>query len=152
MDIINMTIRKAKTDDIEIIVNNNILLALESEKKSIDYDTVYNGVKSMIMDSNKGFYLVFERSNKIIGQLMITFEWSDWNDKSIWWIQSVFVDKSNRRTGVFNDLIRYIKVMAKNYKVKNLKLYVHKKNINAKKVYEKLGMMKEPYDIYKLDL
>ena len=147
-----MTIRKAKTDDIEIIVNNNILLALESEKKSIDYDTVYNGVKSMIMDNNKGFYLVFERNNKIIGQLMITFEWSDWNDKSIWWIQSVFVDKSNRKIGVFNDLIRYIKLMAKNYKVKNLKLYVHKKNINAKKVYEKLGMLKEPYDIYKLDL
>jgi ribosomal protein S18 acetylase RimI-like enzyme len=147
-----MTIRKAKIDDIDIIVNNNISLALESEKKSIDYDTVYNGVKSIIKDSNKGFYLVFERNNKIIGQLMITFEWSDWNDKSIWWIQSVFVDKSNRRIGVFNDLIRYIKVMAKNNKVKNLKLYVHKKNINAKKVYEKMGMSKEQYDIYKLDL
>jgi N-acetylglutamate synthase-like GNAT family acetyltransferase len=147
-----MKIRKAKKDDIEIIANNNVLLALESEEKFIDYSTVYNGVKSIIEDYNKGFFLVYERNNKIIGQLMITFEWSDWNDKYIWWIQSVYVDKSNRRIGVFNDLIKYIKKIAKNSKVKNLKLYVHKNNKNAKKVYEILGMSKIPYDIYKIDL
>ena len=40
-----MTIRKATKEDIEEISNNNILLAMESENKSINYDTVYKGVK-----------------------------------------------------------------------------------------------------------
>jgi len=145
-------IRKANKKDIEKITNNNLLLALESENKSIDYYTVYNGVKNLIDDETKGFYLVIEKNNRIIGQLMITYEWSDWNNKFIWWIQSVYVDKSNRKKGAFNNLMKSIKKLAKETDIKNLKLYVYRNNLNAIKVYERVGMSKEFYDIYKIDL
>lgn len=147
-----MNIRKATKKDIENISKNNILLALESENKSIEYDTVHNGVKNIIDDENKGFYLVFELNNKIVGQLMITYEWSDWYNKMNWWIQSVYIDKSNRRKGIFNYLIDYLKKLAFEKNISILKLYVYKKNLMAKKVYEKLGMNKALYDIYDIKL
>lgn len=147
-----MIIRKANKEDAEIIANNNLLLAFESENISIEYTTVYNGVKNVIEDDAKGFYLVFEKNNKIIGQSMITYEWSDWNNMFIWWIQSVYVDKSNRKRGIFNNLINHIKIMAKQNSIKILKLYVHKNNKNAKKVYGRIGMSKKSYDIYQIDL
>ena len=149
---LNVIIRKANKNDIEKITNNNLLLALESENKSIDYNTVYNGVKNLIDDETKGFYLVIEKNNKVIGQLMITYEWSDWNNTFIWWIQSVYVDKLNRKKGVFNNLIKSIKKLAKENDIKNLKLYVYKNNIDAINVYERVGMSKEFYDIYKIDV
>ena len=30
--------------------------------------------------------------NEVVGSLMITYEWSDWNNAMHWWIQSVYVD------------------------------------------------------------
>jgi ribosomal protein S18 acetylase RimI-like enzyme len=147
-----MIIRKAKIKDIENISKNNILLALESENKSIDFDTVYDGVKNIINDENKGFYLVFELNNKIIGQLMITYEWSDWYNKMNWWIQSVYIDELNRRKGIFNKLIDYLKKLAIEKNISVLKLYVYKKNLLAKKVYEKIGFNEALYDIYDIKL
>jgi N-acetylglutamate synthase-like GNAT family acetyltransferase len=147
-----MKIRKADKNDIEVIVKNNILLASETENLTIDYNTVFYGVKNIIEDDTKGFYLVFERNNSIIGQLMITYEWSDWNNKYMWWIQSVYVDKLFRKSGVFNALLNHIKKLAMKNNIKNLKLYVNKKNLIAKSVYNKIGMSKELYDIYKIEL
>jgi ribosomal protein S18 acetylase RimI-like enzyme len=145
-------IRKATKKDIEEITKNNILLSLESENKSIDYKIVYNGVKNLIEDKNKGFYLVVEINNKIVGQLMITYEWSDWYNNMNWWIQSVYINKSNRRKGIFNSLINYLKIFAVEKNISILKLYVYKNNLLAKEVYEKLGMNKELYDIYAIKL
>jgi len=141
-------IRKATKNDIQDITKNNILLALESENKSINCETAYRGVKNLIYDENKGFYLVGIINNRIVGQLMITYEWSDWYNKMNWWIQSVYVDKSHRQKGVFNDLIKYLKKCALEKNVYILKLYVFKNNLLAKEVYKKLGMKKELYDIY----
>ena len=147
-----MIIRKANVKDVKIITHNNLLLALESENKSIDYSTVYKGVKNIIDDKTKGFYLVIEKNNGIIGQLMITHEWSDWNNEFIWWIQSVYVDKSNRKNGVFTELIKELIKLAKENKIKKLKLYVYRNNLNAKIVYDKIGMSKELFDIYKMNV
>jgi GNAT superfamily N-acetyltransferase len=147
-----MKIRKANKYDIEVIANNNILLASETENIIIDFKTVYNGIKNVIEDKTKGFYLVYEINNNIIGQLMITYEWSDWKNRFIWWIQSVYVDESYRKKGVFTALIKQIKELAKKNNIKNLKLYVNKNNINAKKVYKGIGMSKDLYDIYKINL
>jgi len=147
-----MIIRIANNNDIEKIANNNLLLAIESENKTIDYSTVYDGVKNLINDKSKGFYLVFQKNKSIIGQLMITYEWSDWNNNFNWWIQSVYIDKSYRKKGVFTKLINYIKIIAKDNGVNKLKLYVYKSNNNAIIAYEKIGFEKEYFDIYQINL
>ena len=147
-----MNIRIGKINDASYIAKNNCLLAKESEDIDISYETTLMGVKNVITDSSKGFYLVAIENNAIIGQLMITFEWSDWRNKNIWWIQSVYINKKNRRKGIFNKMISYIKDEAKKNNVDTLRLYVYKSNINAIKTYKKIGMSKELYYIFKLNL
>ena len=147
-----MNIRKATTEDIEQITQNNINLAQESEHKKISYQQTKNGITSLITDPNKGFYLVIEHDNTIIAQLMITYEWSDWTNKNIWWLQSLYIKPEHRRQGYFNTLLAEIKKRAQQNHVSTLKLYVHKNNTNAVEAYQHLKMEKKPYDIYQLQL
>lgn len=38
-----------------------------------------------------------QENGKVVAQLMITLEWSDWRNGEVWWIQSVFVRADHRR-------------------------------------------------------
>ena len=76
--LIIMKIRNADIKDSKSIVENNLKLAKESENRIISYRTVLDGVRRVLSDGQKGFYLVAEENNEIIGQMMITYEWSDW--------------------------------------------------------------------------
>ncbi len=145
-----MQIRFATIKDAESIIQNNMLLAKESENESLDPSTVEQGVKTLLLHSEKGFYLVAEENNTIIGQLMITFEWSDWRNTTIWWIQSVYVNKGYRKRGVFSSLFNEVKKLAHKQHISLLRLYVHKENISAQNVYEKRNMNKGLYHFYEV--
>jgi len=147
-----MKIRAAKIGDAEAIATQNIFLAKESEHILLNPKTVLTGVKALLSDKKKGFYLVAEENDSIIGQLMITFEWSDWRNKPIWWVQSVYVQKEWRKKGVFTQLLDYIQQKARRQGVTFLRLYMHKQNKSALKVYEKTGWKQDPYMVYHLVL
>jgi ribosomal protein S18 acetylase RimI-like enzyme len=147
-----LLIRKAKLEDLERIVDFNIQMAKETEEKILEKNVAREGVKAVLTNELKGFFLLAEENKgekKICGQLMITSEWSDWRNKNIWWIQSVFVDKNYRNRKVFSKLFKSVTKMALSEKeVGGLRLYVEKHNDSAKQVYESLGMKKTPYEIY----
>lgn len=147
-----MLIRKARFEDWERIVNFNLQMAKETEGKILDENVVREGVKAVLGNRLRGFYLLAESdegANIIAGQLMITFEWSDWRNSNIWWIQSVYVDKKFRNKKVFSQLFNTVAEMALSEKsVGRLRLYVREDNNSAKQVYELLGMTKTPYEIY----
>lgn len=145
---INMKIRTAKREDAEAITAQNISLAEESENIILKPETVLAGVKALLSDKKKGFYLVAEENDTIVGQLMITVEWGDWRNKSIWWVQSVYVQKEWRKKGVFTKLLDYIRQKARKQGVAFLRLYAHKNNRSALHVYEKVGWRREPYVFY----
>jgi GNAT superfamily N-acetyltransferase len=147
-----MKIRTAKIGDAEAIRTQNISLAKESENILLDPETVLLGVKALLSDKNKGFYLIAEENDTIIGQLMITCEWSDWRNKSIWWVQSVYVQEEWRKKGVFTKLLDYIQQKARRQGVAFLRLYMHRQNRSAQRVYEKIGWKQEPYVVYRLPL
>ncbi len=147
-----MIIREATIDDAEKISKYNVLLAKESENLEISYDTTLNAVKKLISNSNKGFYLLAILDGKIIGQLMITFEWSDWSNKDFWWIQSVYVDKKYRKQGVFKNLLSEVKKLAKKSNVSQIRLYVYKENKKAINAYKSLDMKEKKYIIFETDL
>lgn len=147
-----MLIRKASLDDAEKIAKNNVMLALESENMEIEYETTLKGVKTLIKNGGKGFYIVAEYGGIIIGQLMVTYEWSDWRGADIWWLQSIYVNKEWRRKGVMKGLIEEVKRMAGERGVCELRLYVYRNNENAIRAYEKIGMKKLPYYIFSEDL
>ena len=83
---------------------------------------------------------------------MITFEWSDWRNGELWWLQSVFVDTEYRRRGVFTGLYRHIEKLARaNDLVRGLRLYVEEGNGPGKDVYSHLGMTHAGYQVYETE-
>src|SRR5262245_37358803 len=96
-----VTIRRGEPRDAPTIAEYNRRMAWETEHKHLDPDVLARGVGRVFADRAKGFYLVAEVTGEVVGQLMVTFEWSDWRDGWIWWVQSVYVRDDHRRTGVF---------------------------------------------------
>ena len=111
-----VSLRKAEIRDAPAIASFNVKMAAETEGKKLEPDVVLRGVKAVIKDPHKGFYLVAEIRNPecpIVGQLMVTFEWSDWRNRNFWWIQSVYVETEHRGRGIFGQLFRHLEEMAR---------------------------------------
>ena len=145
----NIKIRKGELKDAPAIAGLNLLMAKEVENKELDFETVIRGVKALAKDPHKGFYLVAESKGEIVGQLMVTLEWSDWKNQNYLWIQNVYVREDSRKQGIFSALYHHLKDMAHyKKKVAGLRLYVEVNNETAKQVYEVLGMHKPGYEIY----
>lgn len=129
-----------------------MLLAEESENERISYDITLEGVRNVISDASRGFYLIAEEGDTIIGQLLVTYEWSDWRNEQMWWLQSIYVGRAWRRQGVMRALLARVREMAEEEGVSLLKLYVHENNRNAMAAYEKSGMARAPYLIYEMKM
>lgn len=67
----------------------------------------------------------------VIGQLMITYEWSDWRASQIWWIQSVYVSEDRRRQGLFRSLYAHAKSESQKAGACGLRLYADNDNVKA---------------------
>jgi predicted GNAT family acetyltransferase len=144
-----MIIRKAKINDIKIIIDFQQIMAMETEKLVLDYENLNKGVKSVFDDRQKGIYYIAEENNKIIASLLTTYEWSDWRNKTIIWIQSVYVIPEYRKKSVFREMYSYIKnIVENNEEYAGIRLYVDKSNITAQKVYTSLGMNADHYTTY----
>ncbi len=144
-------VRLAKEKDIDYIVKFNKEMAFETEGITLSHQKLYDGVTAVFKDKNKGFYLVAESDGNLVGQALITFEWSDWRNAFFWWIQSVYVIPEYRRSGVLRSIFDQIKVISQqSSNVCGLRLYVEKNNFVAKKAYEKLGMKESHYDLYEM--
>ncbi|MGM0508882.1 MAG: GNAT family N-acetyltransferase [Fusobacteriota bacterium] len=142
-------IKEAQKEDLEDIVKNNFNMAYETENIKLDKEKLTLGVSKLIDDPQKGRYYVYKEDDQVLGQLMITTEWSDWRNGDIWWIQSVYVKKKYRDQGIFKKLYKKVEnIVNNNEKICGLRLYVEKENDLAKKVYEKMGMQKSYYEIY----
>lgn len=103
---------------------------------------------AVLRDPAKGAYFVAEAGAEIMGQLMITHEWSDWRNGDFWWLQSVFVRSDFRRRGVFRALFDFILAKAKQKgNVAGIRLYVEKNNDRALKAYERLQLKETHYDV-----
>lgn len=136
-----LVIRPAGFDDVETIVEFNIRLADESEDTALDAATLRDGVRRLFEDDSRGRYFVAMRDNRIIGQIMLTYEWSDWRNGQIWWIQSVYVHPDFRKQGVLRALYGHVERTARaNPDVVGLRLYVEEENERAQEAYRKLGM------------
>jgi GNAT superfamily N-acetyltransferase len=148
---VSLKIRRAHPSDWDIVTRFNVQLAAETEDIRLDPRRARIGVKAVLRDAHKGFYLVAERDGAVVGQLMITFEWSDWRNGWFWWIQSVYVALEHRRTGVIRALFERVRELAKRQNVCGFRLYVDKQNKSAQKVYAAMGMSRANYDFYQVE-
>ncbi len=144
--------RRAVPEDMESIVRFNAAIALETEGKVLDAEQLREGVAAMFKRHGLGFYCVAESSGRVVGQLMITTEWSDWRNSHYWWIQSVYVDTGHRRLGVYRTLHSFVVAEAREKGgVQGLKLYVDRDNKPAQSVYASLAMSHSHYDLWEID-
>jgi GNAT superfamily N-acetyltransferase len=141
-----ITIRDATLADAATIADNNSSMAMETEGRALAPDVIGPGVAALLGDPEMGRYWVAESAGQIVGQLMVTYEWSDWRNGGLWWIQSVYIAPDFRRQGVFSALYHHVESLAATEPdVCGLRLYVEDNNHRAQQTYEALGMVKPSY-------
>ncbi len=133
-------VRPASAIDAAAIVEFNRRLALETENLALDPAVLQAGVAKVLADPLRGRYFVADDGGEVIGQIMITYEWSDWRDGWIWWIQSVYVRDDRRKNGVFRSILEFIERLAEiDGNVAAMRLYVEKANHAAQRTYQRMG-------------
>ncbi|HEX5352990.1 MAG TPA: GNAT family N-acetyltransferase [Rhodanobacteraceae bacterium] len=141
----SITIRPAIVADVPFLVDCNVAMARETERKTLDQEVLTRGTRAVFDDPRCGFYLVAERDGKPAGCLLVTREWSDWRNGDWWWFQSVYVMPEARRGGVFRALYAEVERRARAAGAVGLRLYVERENARAQQTYRSLGMEEEPY-------
>ena len=136
------------TNDINAIAGFQVAMAMESEGTTLDLERVTRGVTMAMDNEAKGQYIVARCGGKVVGSLMLTREWSDWNCQWYWWIQSVYVEPRHRGKGVYRAMYERVKQMARNENVSQVRLYVDKTNNTAQHAYQHLGMTETHYLMY----
>jgi len=146
-DASEMTVRQAEPCHAGAIAAFNCALALESEGLRLDPARVRQGVGGGLARPEICRYYVALAGDRVVGQLMVTREWSDWRAGEFWWIQSVYVDPAWRGLGVFRRLYAHVEALARSAgEVCGLRLYVDRGN-TAMEAYRRLGMRTTDYAV-----
>jgi GNAT superfamily N-acetyltransferase len=148
----DIEIRPATAHDMEIIAANNAALALETEHRRLNAETVRAGVAAALADPSRGRYFVAEAHGRVVGQIMHTFEWSDWRNGCFWMIQSVYVAPEARGQGVFRRLFQHLRTIARaDPGVCGLRLNVERDNARAQRTYRGCGLVDSGYFVMEED-
>jgi GNAT superfamily N-acetyltransferase len=141
-----MEIRLATAGDLDSLVEFNQAMALETEGKHLNPEILRAGVASVFETDDKGFYVVAQVGDEIVGGLLVTFEWSDWRNGWFWWVQSVYIRTRYRGQSIYSRMYEFVKDLAAGRgNVCGFRLYVEKENEHAQRVYAKLGMIETYY-------
>lgn len=144
-----MIIRNAIHTDIVQIANFQVEMALETENFMLNPIEVRKGVEKFFDEPQLGRYLVAEMDEGLIACLLVQNEWSDWRNRMVWWIHSVYVHPDFRNQGVYRQMYQHLKnEVDANASIGGLRLFVDKRNVNAQEVYRKLGMTDEHYLLF----
>ena len=124
----------------------------EREGRRVTLGGLRKGIRSVLESGEHGRYLVAESGASVVGQLLLTYEWSDWRNGVFWWIQSVYVAPSARRRGVYQTLHKHVVLDARERgDVCGVRLYVEQDNRAAQAAYAGLGLTVTAYRIYEQD-
>ena len=146
------TIRLGRMEDADVVAEFNRAMAVETEGLTLDAERLLAGTRAIFADPAKGFYLVAEQGGRVVGQLLITYEWSDWRNGVFWWVQSVYVAPEARGRGVYRRLYEDVHRRAKEKgDVCGMRLYVERENEAAKRTYSRLGMSATVYEMWEED-
>ncbi len=141
--------RGATRHDVPVIVDFQQAMAHETEGVELDRDVCTRGVQAVVDNPSHGRYFVAETDGRVIASLLITYEWSDWRNGVVWWIQSVYVHPEMRNKRVYAGLYQHVqRIAADDDAVRGIRLYVDRRNTPAQEVYRRLGMNGEHYLVF----
>jgi len=141
--------REGVPSDANDIIDFQVAMARETEDFDLDRSITTEGVHAVFADPSHGRYFVAESGGRAVASLMITYEWSDWRNGMVWWIQSVYVVPEFRQRGVYAGLYAHVKAMVEaEPSIRGIRLYVDNRNRRAQEVYARLGMEGEHYRVF----
>lgn len=140
--------QRAGLDAAERLSAWNVAMALETEGIALDRDTAMKGAVAAINGEAGAWYVQAFVAGEVVGQCMITPEWSDWRNRRVWWFQSVYVPPAWRGRGIFRALYEHVVKEAREAGAGGLRLYVDRRNTRAQQVYRALGMDGSHYAVY----
>ena len=143
----DIRVRRATPADAATLADFNIAMARETEDHVLDPAVIGPGVRTAVTDATKCLYFVAEIGGRVVGQTMVTFEWSDWRNGDVWWLQSVYVHPDSRGRGVFRALHAEVERSARAAGAVGLRLYVWNANTRAQATYAKLGWADANYKV-----
>ena len=142
-------VNEAHFFDSEKIIDFQVLMAKETEDIDLTRQVVERGVKAVFDDPQKGKYYIAKINDDVIASLLTTFEWSDWRNGFVYWIQSVYVLPEYRQQGVFKKMYKHIQNQIVNSpNLIGIRLYVDSDNNPAQEVYTKLNMDGHHYRLF----
>jgi GNAT superfamily N-acetyltransferase len=147
-----VAVRPATAADVPFLVDCQLAMARETEGLELDPAVLAQGVDAVFRDPRKGCYWLAgapEDEDRLAGCLLTTYEWSDWRNRTVLWVQSVYVVPAARGQGVFRQLYEHLRSMVEGRPdLAGIRLYVDRRNAAAQYTYERLGMSREHYDLY----
>ena len=148
-----VVVRPARPDEADTLVAFQLDMARETEDLALEPDTVRAGVAAVFAQPRRGGYLVAEAPDaaggRLVGCLLTVPEWSDWRNGEVLWIHSVYVVPEARGRGIYRQLYRHLQErVRRDPGLRGLRLYVDKRNIDAQRAYERLGMTRDHYHLY----
>jgi len=151
-----LIVRLARPGDVDALVNFSAAMAIETEGRTLDTERLRRGTLAVLKSPARGFYLVAELPEGsltgVVGQLLVTYEWSDWRNATFWWIQSVYVHPNWRRHGVYRRMHESVLAQARaQEEVCGVRLYVEASNTVAQTVYRRVGLSPSPYQVFETD-
>lgn len=148
-----LEIRLATLADLPALIEGNQGVAFETEQLVLTETTLGPGIQAILEDRHKGMYWVASPLNgPVVGQTLITYEWSDWRNAPIWWLQSVYVWPHARGQGVFKALLAHIETEAKKAGARDIRLYADTTNQAAHRTYQQLGFSTGHYQVFEKPL
>jgi len=151
-----LIVRLARPGDVDALVTFSAAMAIETEGRTLDTERLRRGTLAVLKSPARGFYLVAELPEGsltvVVGQLLVTYEWSDWRNATFWWIQSVYVHPNWRRHGVYRRMHESVLAQARaQEEVCGVRLYVEASNTVAQTVYRRVGLSPSPYQVFETD-
>jgi ribosomal protein S18 acetylase RimI-like enzyme len=153
MGVEDIAIRPARVEDVETLTRFSAAMAWETEQRTLDTDRLRQGTLAVFERADRGtFYVAEHARGEVVGQCLITYEWSDWRNGQFWWIQSVYVHPQWRRRGVYRRLHEAVKHRAQSTPgVCGIRLYVEENNRLAQSVYGAMELHRATYQIWEVD-
>jgi ribosomal protein S18 acetylase RimI-like enzyme len=152
----NLLVRPAELGDLDRLIEFSTAMALETEGRSLECSRLRLGILGILTEPTRGFFRVAETPGRdgarVVGQMMVTYEWSDWRNATFWWIQSVYVTPECRRQGVYRAMHDAIRREARATPgICGIRLYVEGTNQTAQQAYRQAGMHRSSYRVFEED-
>lgn len=145
----DLFISQASAQDIELFVDFQQQMGRETENVNLSAEILRQGLLGLFEKPERGTYWCVEWQGQKVGCFMTMGEWSEWRNGTVLWIHSVYVLSQFRGKGIFRGIYVYLQEMVNNSnEYRGLRLYVDKRNERASKIYAKLGMNNEHYEMF----